>query len=1187
MKRIITFVVVSLLLFTSTTQAVITYGSDYYRKNLGYAITGRPRDPILLNLQEVEAMLELGAAGPLGTGKVFYVDSNVSVAGNGLTVATAADNIDDAVAFCENNRGDTIVVLQGHAETIAGVDGVDVDKAGVTILGVGDGADAPKLTFSAAASEFVIGAANVTVSNLRFIAGADIVTMGISVEDAGDHFTLVNCVFPKPTTNSWEFVDAIDVASGVTYITIAGCNYQNDPAGAAPAHFIDLGNAALVGVTIVGNVIYGDFSVSAIWSNDTDTEVYVIGNTISNITADQHCIEFVTGAATGVCAYNNLYSSAEGTTLDPGSLACFENYTTTATDASGQISIRPDSGINQLNTTTITTIASAINALSGFGMIGLVETNTGGSGEVISGALGGYGDDVFNEGWSLVCIFDTAGSVGTLPSGEVRDVTDYESSTGTFTTAAWTASLTAGDYVVLVKTETLDEYTSTLAGSSAINVPILYVDDGGSNGEGRTWQTAKTTIAGAEAIAVPGQVIYVGASHNEAIGSLVIDVAGLKIIGMGEGDTRPILDHDAAGEEITINAAGITFKNFRLNPDATVVVAGIVLGANGDGCLIENVSFIDGGDSGDEFIDCIVFDTATTDTVVRNCTYENSTGTAGDTNTFVNIDAATIANATIEGCTIFGDFAEAPIWWGGAVPTNLLVKDNVITNTNAGEACIEGSGNATGMCIGNMLFADDITLVLDPGYMKCYDNWGADAVDQQAIRVPISGDSSDVAEDDDGSDLERLEYLQNQVVDILAGIRMAGGSVGDVYYCDENGSGGDGTTWFTAEVTLDAAVSDCSADVGDIVFVAPDHEEALAAAQVACDVAGITIIGLGIGDQQPEIEMQHGNSSIDVTAAGVTIRNIHFHSTTAFTNITVEVEAGDFTIEDCLFTDVGNFENVIAIDVGATAENCTIRNNRFESVTATTGATSAINNTDGVVDKLVIVGNHIWGDFDNGGIYSDQINTNCLIKDNIVTNNEAGIYAIQLSAAMTGSLINNILYSSAYGVGLDPGSMKCFGNKHAWTTDMSGMDVPLQAGKTYTLMANQASITATTDPLFAIAGGPILITNFFGIVTSTIGASNLLIQGIDAETSATFPYSDSVTCDGDLTGGTYTFTGAVPSVLTPVAGGNTNLSAATQLQWYAVVGTVDQLGDAAVAGTVDWYMTFIPLAHNVVVTDDS
>jgi len=63
-----------------------------------------------------------------------------------------------------------------------------------------------------------------------------------------------------------------------------------------------------------------------------------------------------------------------------------------------------------------------------------------------------------------------------------------------------------------------------------------------------------------------------------------------------------------------------------------------------------------------------------------------------------------------------------------------------------------------------------------------------------------------------------------------------------------------------------------------------------------------------------------------------------------------------------------------------------------------------------------------------------------------------------------------------------------------------------------------------------------------------------------------------------------TFTGAVPSVLTPLIGAH-NRSGTDDIQWYAPVGTIDQKGDAVVSGVVEWYMTFIPLATNVVITD--
>ncbi len=675
-----------------------------------------------------EADLLLGASATGSTGGNVYVDSGVTTAGDGSNWDNAVATIDEGVALCTANDGWTIHVKEGHAETLAGADGVDVDIAGITIIGYGAGTGAPELTFSATGSEFVIGAANVTVVNLRFIAGISAITMGISVEDAGDYFTLVNCVFPKPTTNSWEFVDAIDLASGVTYISVLGNYYQNDDAGAAPDHFIDLGNALLVGIYIANNTIFGDFAVSAIWSNDADTEVYIYDNVITNQTADQHCIEF-TGAATGVCAGNLLFTSAEATTLDPGSLNVYENFITTTTDVSGQIAFRPDNGINQLNATTITAIGAGV---TGMGFRGTGENNAGTS-TIISGDLSGFGDDYFNTGWSATVILDFSGA-GSVPEGETRDITDYVSSTGTFTVdAAFTAAVTTSDEVYIRTREELNVDDQAMLNTSGTT---WYLDDGGSNGDARSWQSAATTLAVVEALLSAGDTVFVGKNHNENITTSgdTIDVVGVTFIGMGEGNNRPLFDMDADSDEITLSAAGITLKNLRFRPGATTLTSGIRVEAAGIGCTIEDCAFVDGEAAGtDEWVDAISVDTLASDLTVRNTTFYN-TGAPGS---FVNLDEATIANTTVVGCTMFGACTEAPIWGAAAIPTNLNIRDNVVKNTSSGNLCIEFTGAATGECLNNTLSGDTYGAILDPGSMRCYNNKQTVGVDTGGIDVPL------------------------------------------------------------------------------------------------------------------------------------------------------------------------------------------------------------------------------------------------------------------------------------------------------------------------------------------------------------------------------------------------------------------------------------------------------------------
>jgi len=727
-KTIVGVILLIVLLFTATVVADITTSDIRFN-------TVRPEEDLARLLRSKFAqhntdMANLGT--PLGTGEVFYVDSNVTTAGTGDTVTGALATVDEAIDLCTDNRGDIIYVLQGHAETFTAADGFDADVAGITIIGLGNGADRPEFTFNHADATVAVGAANVTVANCRFLTTITAVTLGIAVEAGGDNFTLINCTFPEPATSTSEFVDAIDLASGADGVTVDNCEYSNYGAAGAD-HFLEAGNGANLNLTVTNCRIIGDFAVSAIWSDTADLDVFIVGNQITNNNADDHCIEF-TGNATGICAYNSLFTNAEGTTLDPGSaIYCFENYVSTAADVSGMIIPVHDDGTTQLNATSVTAIATAVDALAGIGMIGLCDTNVTTT-TVDSAALGGFGNDAFLEGWSLVCIFDTGGAVGTEPSGQVRDITDYVSTGGVFTTAAWDAALTAGDYVLLTPTHLIPAHWDG-------NGPtIIYCDDGGSNGEGTSWETAKTTFIAAEAIANPGDTIMVGENHNEnwtQAAQPTLNVAGVTVIGMGEGDSRPLFDFDGNTTLLfTIDAAGCTIKNLRFRPGATVIAVGLRIEDAALGCTVENCAWEVGEASGDEFIDSISVDAAAEGLTIKNCTSWNANATAGDQNTWLNLDEATIDDCSVIGNTVFGTFDEACIWWGAAVPVNLLVKDNVLTNSTSGQLCIEGSGAATGMCVGNMMYSDTLGAVLDPGSMTCIENYAATAIDQSAVLVP-------------------------------------------------------------------------------------------------------------------------------------------------------------------------------------------------------------------------------------------------------------------------------------------------------------------------------------------------------------------------------------------------------------------------------------------------------------------
>lgn len=261
---------------------------------------------------------QIANSNQVGTGSIFYVDADVTNEGDGSSWSNAHDTIEECIALCTANNGDIIYVAPGSSYALSGADAVDLDVAGVRVIGIGNGADMPKFTYATTTGELVFGAASVWLENFRFVAGVSSVTHAIDVEAAADDCAIVACVFTEPTTSSWEFARAITLASGADRTLIAyNTAYSADAVGAT--NWLDMDAGVNNGTMIVGNYVYGEFAEGAIHSDQVDLETMLAGNYVTNLTAGQHAIEF-SAAATGVWSDNRLYSNAFATMYDPGSL---------------------------------------------------------------------------------------------------------------------------------------------------------------------------------------------------------------------------------------------------------------------------------------------------------------------------------------------------------------------------------------------------------------------------------------------------------------------------------------------------------------------------------------------------------------------------------------------------------------------------------------------------------------------------------------------------------------------------------------------------------------------------------------------------------------------------------------------------------------------------------------------------
>lgn len=264
--------------------------------------------------------------GTSGLGKTFYVDS---VNGNASFSGTSSDKplttIAAAVTLCVANRGDKVVCMPGHAETVSTAGGITLSKAGVSIVGLGKGTNRPTLTLSAVVSSVIVSAANVKIDGLLFLATHDnTIMLDLNSTDT----EVANCEF-RSTTGK-EPVTMIDINGGAanacdrvyvhdcrfTSVLAAGCNRA-----------IELGEVADQ-VRIERCTVLGDFGDACI-HNPTGkvlTNLYIGDCVLENTQTGDHSIELVS-ACTGFLV-RNMYKNdmTQATGCDPGSCFSFQCF---------------------------------------------------------------------------------------------------------------------------------------------------------------------------------------------------------------------------------------------------------------------------------------------------------------------------------------------------------------------------------------------------------------------------------------------------------------------------------------------------------------------------------------------------------------------------------------------------------------------------------------------------------------------------------------------------------------------------------------------------------------------------------------------------------------------------------------------------------------------------------------------
>lgn len=206
--------------------------------------------------------------------------------------------------------------------------------------------------------------------------------------------------------------------------------------------------------------------------------------------------------------------------------------------------------------------------------------------------------------------------------------------------------------------------------------------------------------------------------------------------------------------------------------------------------------------------------------------------------------------------------------------------------------------------------------------------------------------------------------------------------------------------------TVKLALAQCLASRGDYIIVAPGHTESIAnATDLAANVAGVTVIGLGSGSLRPTFTFTTAiTANIPVTVANFTFKNCIFVANFAdivscFTN-----NAGpEFAVINCEFRDTTSILNFIAIvttTVTVNADGLMFNGNKL-IIKGITAATTPIK-IAGTIDRVTINDNSVTKAVLN--------NTSCLLAHGalVVTNLTMArnrIYSANTDSATGGFLI--------------------------------------------------------------------------------------------------------------------------------------------------------------------------------------
>jgi len=454
---------------------------------------------------------------------------------------------------------------------------------------------------------------------------------------ASSMFTKISYVVAS--ASGFEY--AIRVAGSGKYTEIINCVIEN-----GGANGISLSNTSTYGKIHDCEVSACDYNITV--RSDSDH------NTIFHNNLQAGVLHNIWDGSSGSDneAIENFYDDHTTDTNNDG--LCDTPYAFT-----GGVDYQPVSRRNGWKQESLGYDSATVNSLVFKGTVTTATSST----VFASTDLTGHGNDAFINDW-YVYVFHDAGGAGAAPQGEYRSISDYVSSTGTFTHTAFSADLALTDEVFIVHSSMLPADGNVFARTGV----VYFVGKGGNDANNaETWETRRLTVASGYGLCSSGDNLIIG--PGAFVEDINFDTDGVFVFGRGQGpdgteisgaSTMPcrsnrfedIFFYDNTGTVVKVGAD--TNANYNEFPNCRI-------GGSGSAIPLHIDASVAGGGSYNIFDKCNVYEGsqaavlidggAAIGNIFRECRVRPQTGVASH-GIHVN-HASTLRNTFID-CVVVG-----------------------------------------------------------------------------------------------------------------------------------------------------------------------------------------------------------------------------------------------------------------------------------------------------------------------------------------------------------------------------------------------------------------------------------------------------------------------------------------------------------------------------------------------------